>query len=368
MRHLTHHKPLILLILLSVTFRLSPLFANPPVEDVPKPIEISNKINRFNKAMLNADLDFLQTISNWKSPSHEELLAFGLKESTPKSLVNWLTQRVSFIVPASTSFNLPIITNNLAKTYPSSHMLPGNLYNLFLIHDENRNSIMANLGTSFYLLGKNKNQSLSYSIKKHFPARGMYLPIMSPRVGLLEAYPAFFSNKSSLSGKGNQPSDRIMRLSYIFHEGRHSDGSGETLGFYHRECPIGHDYAGLFACDTPSNGSYRVSAIFLRNAIEACLSCTEGHKEALRLAYFDARNRIVDRKILTPDEVNELNDLENKLSRLVKNFFGTFHEMSDEERNILLSEIEGLEEEIDELKNTNAPAKVYWNATPEALQ
>lgn len=342
--------------------------ATPDREEKDSLIAISKQIPSFRREQLRADLDFLKTISTWPTIGEEGLLAFGLTEATPKSLTKWLTDRVSFIVPTILNQSLPIIGSQTLRTYPSTQYIPRNLNHMFLIRDQNRNAMMANIGTGYYLLGKRNSQTVSVRMKEHFPHGDRYMAIMTPRVGLIEAYPSYFNAKKSLSGKGNQPSDRIMRLSFLFHEGRHSDGNGETLGFYHEECPVGHDYAGLFACDTPSNGSYRISALFLKNSLEACHSCSEDHKEALRLAYLDARNRILDRKIMTAEEVDELNALENRLNLLLQEIFSQLKTLNENEKDALISKLEDLESRIYDLKNTDAPTKVYWNAMPEGLQ
>lgn len=368
MRHHTRFNLLFLLVILGAITQVADAVATPNYQTDKNSIHVSKKIPSGQRELIHQDLEFLKTVSLWKDFDLKDSLETDIKEGSPDYIKQWLNERVSYIVPQVNNRSLPIFQSQMPGSYPLSEAYPKNVHTMFLVEDSFANAIMANIGTSFYLLGKQTNQTLSIKTKEHFPLRVPFLAVPSPRVGLIEVYSAFFKPELSLSGKGNQPGDRILRLSYLFHEGRHSDGNGNTLGFFHAECPVGHDYAGRYACDTPSNGSYKVGAVFLRHALEACHACSESNKEALRLAYFDSRNRILDRPILTPKMVDELNDLQNQMNSVINKIFSQMNKLTDDEKNGLILQIEELEEKIFEIKNPESMAKVYWNSAPEGLE
>jgi hypothetical protein len=91
----------------------------------------------------------------------------------------------------------------------------------------------------------------------------------------------------------NAVANSIMRLSFIFHEARHSDGNGPSLGFTHSLCPKGHDYENELACDESLNGAYSVGASMAREMMMACQdNCSERDKEMLKIFILDSYNRI----------------------------------------------------------------------------
>lgn len=363
----------LLILLTLVSFSVTAASEAEPRQN--SPLMVSEKIRFWRRSLIAKDLLFLKEVAAWENFSDNDKKETDIEAGNYAALIDWLTKRISKIIPANTSLvpstdSSELLEGNLS--YPNAIVYPENIHKMFLVQDHNSQTMMANLGTSYYLLGKQINQVVSLDLQEHFPSHIQEkTAILSPRIGLLEVYPSFFKRRNSLTGKGDYPADRILRLSYLFHEGRHSDGNHASLGFFHQKCPAGHDYAGRFACDTPSNGSYKVSAVFIKNTLEACGSCSEANKEALRLAYFDARNRILDRPILRAQEVEELNNLENELNNVINTFMSNLEQKTDAQKNLLLEQIEGIEERIHALKNPEDPKqndKVYWNSAPEALK
>ncbi len=329
--------------------------------------EISTKFTNKQIRTIYRDLDFLSKMKEWRDFDPEITRGTDLAGGASNDLLQWLGERVKYLVIGKTGALPAFYASDETRLYPNGDTFPEAMDNLFIVENHNQQTMMANLGVSYYLFGKSRRRLISLNIAEHFPFVPEILDITSPRVGLIEVNRSFFNKESSITGLGNRPADKLLRLSFIFHEGRHSDGHGESLGFFHSTCPAGHDYAGRLACDTPANGAYQVSATFLKKSAEVCESCDEASKEALRLAYLDARNRILDRKILTPDQQETLNELENKLNELVRSMLANFNSASDHQKNILLGEMENLEIQIHILKN-GFPAKVYWKSAPEALE
>jgi hypothetical protein len=83
-----------------------------------------------------------------------------------------------------------------------------------------------------------------------------------------------------------------MRAETLFHEARHSDGHGKTLGFLHAKCPSYHDYAGLPACDLSTNGPYTIGALMFKYIMDSTADkSTEKTKKIQQLIYLDIANR-----------------------------------------------------------------------------
>ena len=70
----------------------------------------------------------------------------------------------------------------------------------------------------------------------------------------------------------------------------------------HSKCPVGHDFAGLAACDAALNGPYTVGATVLKNLMERCLSdntCTERSRVLLQFKFSDQANRVLSTNAAT---------------------------------------------------------------------
>jgi hypothetical protein len=151
--------------------------------------------------------------------------------------------------------------------------------------------VMSNVGTSIYAYGKQKHQLINVEI----PGVGT-VSMTSPRTGILEIGPGLFPDLGDM--KLQNIALDIYRLGSLFHEARHSDGHGHTLGFMHSTCPAGHDFAGLPACDAALNGPYSVGAAVLKSMMNRCNSdatCTERSRAVLNTIYLDQANRVLDR-------------------------------------------------------------------------
>ena len=87
----------------------------------------------------------------------------------------------------------------------------------------------------------------------------------------------------------------IFRAGVLFHEARHSDGHGKTLGFMHAKCPATHDLAGLNACDAATNGPYTIGSEMHKYLMYACgSSCSELTMKALQVLYADQSSRTLE--------------------------------------------------------------------------
>lgn len=330
-------------------------------------LAIDSEFSKEQRTLIYDDLEFLSNLAPWKELDRETKKSTDFTGVTPAEQRSWLDERVKFLLRHSRDNGLLFYGGGHGVLFPHPEDLPNDMENLYTVENDYQQVMMANLGVAYYLFGKMRKQLISVDFEDRMPGVANRLAITGPRAGLVEVKEEFFKKDLSISGKGNEPSDRVLRLSFLFHEGRHSDGHAESLGFFHTTCPEGHDYAGRLACDTPVNGAYQISASFLRKTMEVCDSCSERNKEALKLAYLDARNRILDQRVISASERDFLNSLENRMNELVMNSLEKFANASDEEKNTILSAIEDLERRIHELKSGKT-SKVYWNSEPEQIK
>jgi len=166
--------------------------------------------------------------------------------------------------------------------------------------------VMLNIGSGLYMKGKLSNVMLSLKIDGEHSE-----PILSPRTGIIQIGQGLFEKSSRVEkSSAETEANSIYRLMTFFHEARHSDGNGISLGFLHAVCPEGHSYAGYAACDRSQNGSYRIGAVMAKVLINQCEHCSIAAKEALRADMLDSYDRILK---TTPRPNSELEILTLKL-------------------------------------------------------
>jgi hypothetical protein len=140
----------------------------------------------------------------------------------------------------------------------------------------------------------------SGKLAKRMPALRMsdnkIMLIPSPRAGVAQIGKPLFEMAGDMTPEQQKEHEYVltaMRLSVYFHEARHSDGHGKSLGFMHAICPQGHDYEGLPACDSSLNGAYTVGAEILKTFLKNCKNCSEADQQVLALMYLDSTSRVM---------------------------------------------------------------------------
>jgi len=321
--------------------------------------------------LIQSDLDFLSTLTEVKEADPEFQLIFEFQEMTAQNLKSWLRKRVSYLIPKDREGHVSIlkVSRDVDILYPDPNISPIPTDSLYTLMDQFQTVQMENLGAGIYLHGKRKRRLIKVDLSHHFPDRKLEdLKILSPRVGLIEInQDILYREVSKEKVLDPYPASRVIRLSNLFHEGRHSDGHGDSLGFFHSVCPNDSDYAGLEACDQFNNGAYSIGALFLKAAHKACVSCSEGDKELLKLIYLDSRSRISNRESLSSQSIEEINNLTNQLNLTYQEFYSDFSGSSDEKLNSLQVKIEKLNKKINLLKNPAAKPITYGNTEPEFL-
>jgi len=257
---------------------------------------------------LKQDLVWLQTLRSDATQS-EFLSVMGLESSQPEQLQSWLYDRVHYLVngnfiPSAKTVS-PVLGRNFS--YPNPGVLPemelpviqspghssGYSSGQPLVHAEHEAKIvMANIGSALYLAGKKAGVLLGMSLD------GIgNVPLTSPRTGVIMVGEGLFFD--GYFGADVPPESTVrsaFRMETFFHEARHSDGNGKSLGFLHALCPAGHDYAGINACDRNLNGPYTVGALMLEHMAANCTDCSEKDRSIMQVLALDNRNRLLSQK------------------------------------------------------------------------
>lgn len=244
---------------------------------------------------LQSDLILLEKMQLWET--HSKLMrTMHLERVTGPELRSWLEERVQLVVAENLDVKEATFRSPRAYDYESPTLFPDPDSVAGASEQRNVSVVMANVGTLVYWQGKRKGALLGMEI----PAFGK-VEIPSPRIGIIRIGKGLFfplTHGSVFSfGKGfldpRTEANSLSRLSTLFHEARHSDGNGRSLGFFHTICPKGHSYAGYSACDRNLNGPYTVGAQILATFAKNCKTCSTEEREALRLSALDSFDRVI---------------------------------------------------------------------------
>lgn len=226
------------------------------------------------------------------------------------SLREWLETRLRYVVPQSWEFKSRITTTLDSQPYPNPGVFP-------VLETATKQAtdgpgeakpgevtiVMMNLGTSLYFSGKKLAKLITLEIDPRHRER-----ILSPRLGLIKVGQGLFSKRFRAdTATANTPGNALMRLGTFFHESRHSDGNGLSLGFIHAVCPDDPSYgpyAGMHACDRNRNGPYTVGKAVMKVMLKQCDSCSEPAKEAIRAKILDSASRVIQMTRIPPNELS----------------------------------------------------------------
>jgi hypothetical protein len=263
-------------------------------------IRVASTVPAAQSAQIASDLGFLRSypLTQYDPPL---LALMGIKDAATPTLLAWLEERVHYLVPED--YPLDGTTLDIVKqtyAYPEPGILPvlenptqsvdGVTPNPNVAADSHVVvvMVMANLSAAFYYDGKRARSLVATKI----PGVGR-VQVTSPRVGILKVgsgllttqFPGFTLDPKSVSAWA-------FRTAILFHEARHSDGHGPTMGFLHAICPSG-DYAGYSACDRNLNGPYSIQASYTRTISDSCAGCTSSDQQILRTLILDADSRVI---------------------------------------------------------------------------
>jgi len=253
----------------------------------------------------------LSTTINLPSDANT-LKVMNIGSLTDGALKQWLSDRVGYIIGEDEDINHNLVQLQQAFSYPNN-ILP-------TIERPTRSPrtrpdpggggggsepkptmVMANVGVSFYYLGKTKQVLAGYRLSAN--QTDQVIPMTSPRVGIIQVGEGLFG-MVPYEANPNSMVNTWFRLSTLFHEAHHSDGNGKSLGFLHATCPQSQGpYAGYAACDSAINGAYGVEAYLLNQVRKACMannSCNAGEAEMLGRMIADSLSRLIGKSFLDP--------------------------------------------------------------------
>ena len=217
---------------------------------------------------------------------------YGLSQMTEMKTVsgpdihNWILNRLRFFISEGVNPDHLFSLTKQFYAYENSAMMPKLKSGISGTNQENDigSVIATNIGGSIYIIGK-KQQTLGMAT-----VNGKSMPVLSPRVGIVQVPNTFFEGSEDAS---KQLIGRLLRITTLFHEARHSDGNGLSLGFLHDVCPKGDLLEGKLACDKMENGSYGLEARLQRVLSRNCVSCKTEDVEILRLMSLQNFSRLI---------------------------------------------------------------------------
>jgi hypothetical protein len=255
------------------------------------PIEQAERITQDLDAFKNSSLS---------DPDPEMIRIMGIPDASVASMTSWLTARVHYIVEEDFQpFNGRVLMTLSSFRYPHPGIFPIEEEPTVTLGIGNPSRlVMNNLGASLYQVGKSSGALLLVAID------GVgKVPVKSPRVGIIQVGDGmFYTGFKNLQGLSiDSQAYRSFRVASLYHEARHSDGNGVSLGFSHAVCPSGHEYEGMKACDRNSNGPYTIEALLIKSMMRSCQDCTVSDLEAMKLMAINYKNRAIAELSSYPD-------------------------------------------------------------------
>lgn len=219
------------------------------------------------------------------------LQLMGLSSNDGLTILNWVDNRVRYVVPESFELSDQSIYQVSDNYFPTPSETP--------TFEKPTNTpdtggststvktVMSNVGGAIYIIGKMRHSILGVKIDDQ------QIPVTSTRIGILKVGSGLFAADQLLKVPNDSVVGRQFRLSTLVHEARHSDGRGTAAGFLHAICPEGHRLAGYAACDRSSNGPYSVEAQYVTMVNQNCKDCQPADKEMLNKLAADAYDRVI---------------------------------------------------------------------------
>jgi len=271
-------------------------------------ITLSKSIKSELRQKIERDMQVIDSFKFSSEASKETLKVMEMKTLNAQTASDWLNKRVSYVISenALSVFNLLvkriIFVDQKDVDFPNADIIPYSMNQMIaknyvekLNKEEEAFTVMSNIGTALYLGGKNERQVYGMKISRGFLKKAEKVAVTSPRTGIIQIGEGLFAPELTVNNEDQDSlANNIFRLGTFFHEARHSDGNGKSLGFLHTVCPAGHDYEGQPACDENLNGPYTVGALMMAEMSKACeQNCSEKDKQTLKLMVLDSAGRIL---------------------------------------------------------------------------
>lgn len=254
----------------------------------------SEKVKRSHKKAIKNDLKWFKSLKFKNQADPRTLAILELESLNRQTLEKWLFERVQYIFDRKelTEFDLNrrLEVERPLYEYPFGDVFPSEILGNNYIDSRSNGTVMTNVGTGLYLSGKIEQTLLSLKMKDDQKNERKII-INTPRQGLVRLGKAFWLGASHRERENVEY--KALRMANLFHEARHSDGHGESLGFLHSICPEGHDFEGERACDSSTNGPYSVDAYLTYEMAFNCNECDIEVREILKIRVLDSLSRVI---------------------------------------------------------------------------
>lgn len=270
-------------------------------------IVLSKGIKPEFREKIEKDMSVLSNLKFQDPDDNKTLNLLGLSTLNAETLTDWLNTRVNYIIEENAFSILKLLVKKVITIekedvhFPNENIIPYALdpNNQMLSQPTEAKEaafvVMSNVGAALYMAGKEEQKVYALKVSRGLLKKGIKVSIESPRAGIIQVGEGLFMKGLSVN-RENQESiaNSINRLGTFFHEARHSDGNGVSLGFTHSLCPKGHELENAPACDENLNGPYTIGSAVTKELLKACAeSCTEREKEILTIIILDSQNRII---------------------------------------------------------------------------
>ncbi len=268
-------------------------------------ITLAKNIKKDLRNKIERDLNIIENFKFKGEATPLTLKVMGLSTLNGQSASEWLNQRVNYVISenALSTFNLlirrAIYVDRKDVDFPNADIIPysasAETFETDGLDSQKSFTVMANIGAALYISGKKQNIVYGMKISRGFLHRSERVSVEGPRTGIIQIGEGLFAPELTINNQNPEAlANSIFRLGTFFHEARHSDGNGLSLGFTHAICPAGHDYEGQAACDENLNGPYTVGALMMAEMTKACDdNCSEKEKQTLKIMVLDSASRIL---------------------------------------------------------------------------
>jgi len=203
-----------------------------------------------------------------------------------RALIGFLELRLNYVLSGNTQVEKRVRINAEPVVFHPRQ-------DLILVEENESGRGATNLASLWFLKKAVEPELLQFVINDKL------LPVDSTRIGIIQLGPAFLRVPPEI------------QAGVLLHEARHSDCTGGiwssdilrtqqgedpvgvSCGHLHAVCPVGHEYAGLYACDEEAWGAYSVNFIYWASVARACENCTEEERVLTEASALDAATRIL---------------------------------------------------------------------------
>ena len=328
-------------------------------------ISFHSSITPIQKNLLKKDLRYLFSSAKVIDSQLSDLI--GASQPNGQQLHHFLINRVRAIVGQSFNMEASLIQRegHIFPNTPLPDIASGSTTKLPMAEVTPERITMTNLGGGLYLGGKAHQALLGIQFDHK------QLMATSPRVGILQVGEGLFQGEFLINAAATADANSISRIRTLFHESRHSDGTGISTGFMHALCPPEHAFAGRLACDLSHNGAYMLGALIERHFMLNCSTCSETEKTMLAANISDGFSRVL--RVTTTTNVARLRAVLNTYINTRELYREMLTSVQGERRNDIELEITRLDERIVQgearlqqmMSEESTAPQLTWDATPE---